>query len=57
MDAGTLLMTQIALAMASFSTGASLFLLVDYFKRHAWQYKKKKRAPTPEKDSDHVDYS
>lgn len=41
MDAGTLLLTQIALAMASFSTGVSVLLLADYFKRHGWQYKKK----------------
>ncbi len=41
MDAGTLLMTQIALAMASFSSGVSILLLVDWFKRHGWAYKHK----------------
>ena len=56
MDAGTLLMTQIALAMASFSTGVSVLLLVDWFKRHGWAYKHKKKKAV-EKDSEDVNYS
>jgi hypothetical protein len=52
LDASTLMFSQIALGLGAFSTGASVLLLTDYFKRHGWQYKKKRRAPTPEKDSD-----
>ena len=37
-----LLVAQIAMVMSTFSTGISIVLLIDYFKRHGWQYKKKK---------------
>jgi hypothetical protein len=57
LDASTLLFSQVALALGAFSTGASVLLLTDYFKRHRWQYKKKqKKKETTEKDSDNPEW-
>lgn len=59
-DSFILLLSQIALAMASFSAGVSVVFLVDFFKRHGWQYskyrKKKKEDPEKEVDSKSVSY-
>lgn len=45
MDAGTLLLTEIALIMASISTGISGLFLIDYFRRlrRKRRYKKEKK--------------
>jgi hypothetical protein len=42
LDNMTLLLTELAIIISSFSAGASILLLTDYFKRHGWQYHKKK---------------
>lgn len=41
-DSFILLLAQIATILAAFSTAVSIFFLIDYFKRHSWQYHKKK---------------
>jgi len=40
----------IALIMAVFSSGVSIVFLIDYFKRHGWQYKRRKKQVIKSED-------
>jgi hypothetical protein len=53
-DSFILLLAQIAVITGGFSAGASIFLLIDYFKRRGWIYKryqKREREKEREKDN------
>jgi hypothetical protein len=49
-DSFILLLAYVAVIMAVFSSGVSVVFLIDYFKRHSWQYKHKKKPFTVKLD-------
>jgi hypothetical protein len=50
-DSFILLVAQIALIMATFSAGVSIVFLIDFFKRHGWTYKHKKKKFTKDEQA------
>jgi hypothetical protein len=54
-DSFILLLAYVAVIMAVFSSGVSVVFLIDYFKRHSWQYKRRvKKTNEPRVDDTRI---
>jgi predicted permease len=54
-DSFILMLAYVSVVMALFSTGVSVLFLIDYFKRHSWQYKRRvKKTNEPRVDDTRI---